>query len=315
MSGRMDGTHGHAAAMGGSNEQRARVCHGGHARFRENAHVVAFQQRGEQGSRPRAPYARSIPRSRSRASASGDRTPRGSGARISRSRRRTCRACGCGGARRREPRRPAACLPKAKQAAGKGWPNAIRERRTLRREDRGKGDQGQAHEAGRILAAQARKQADAEPLALRAAGAVEGVLALEVAFDLDVGEAAKGHVGAHQALVAALEARIPDAQRGVEEHRMAAHVAQLGAGAIECPGLADGAAVKVGDLIRADNPGTGKLPRRGLGLGAGEADRGFARRLGPQRLLVDAGDQDSNGNPRRWSNSRRSTSRRQVRLN
>ena len=54
-------------------------------------------------------------------------------------------------------------------------------------QDRGERDQRQAHERRGILAAQAREQADAQSLALGAAGAIERVLALEVALDLGVG--------------------------------------------------------------------------------------------------------------------------------
>ena len=47
--------------------------------------------------------------------------------------------------------------------------------------------------------------------------------------------------------------------------------------------------IAVGDLVRADNPGAGKLARAGLGLHAGEPDGGLARRLRGQGTLVDLG--------------------------
>ena len=54
-------------------------------------------------------------------------------------------------------------------------------------------------------------------------------------------------------------------------------------------GLADGAAVQVGDLVGADDPRLGKLAGAGLGLEAREPDRGLARRLGAVGSLIDFG--------------------------
>src|SRR5687768_4537901 len=50
-------------------------------------------------------------------------------------------------------------------------------------QDGGQRDQRQPHERGRVVAAQAREQAHAQPFALGAAGAIERMLALEIALD------------------------------------------------------------------------------------------------------------------------------------
>src|SRR6187401_2560939 len=68
---------------------------------------------------------------------------------------------------------------------------------------------------------------------------------------------------------------------------MTAHGAQLAAGVIGGAGLPDMLAIQVGHLVGADDPGLWKALAAGLGLGAGEADRGFPWRLRGERGLVD----------------------------
>src|SRR5207237_7780270 len=117
--------------------------------------------------------------------------------------------------------------------------------------------------------------------------AIERGLARQVAVDLAVREPPECDVRGDQPLVAPFQARVPDAKRGMEEHRMAAHLAQLAARMLDSAGLADGASVEVRHLVRADHPGERKLAACRLGLGTREPNRGLPGRLTDPRSFVD----------------------------
>src|SRR5690606_4683129 len=118
------------------------------------------------------------------------------------------------------------------------------------------GDQRQAYQGGRVLAADGGEQADAQPLALEAAGAIVGLLGLEIAADLRLVQVAEDHLGEVAVFEAAFVAGTQQAEGGMEAQPSAGSGLQLGEGGLGIARLAQGLAVAFGHLVRADHPGT-----------------------------------------------------------
>src|SRR5690606_23875275 len=116
----------------------------------------------------------------------------------------------------------------------------------------GQRDQGQADQAGRVARFDRLEQGDAQAFALEAAGAVEGLLGIDVALDLVPGQGAEvdaGQVGGGEATAGALQA-----DAGVEMHHAPAHRGQLGDRRLAVAWLAQDAAIQFGGLVPADHP-------------------------------------------------------------
>jgi hypothetical protein len=80
-----------------------------------------------------------------------------------------------------------------------------------------------------------------------------------------------------------------------KDDRLAAHRAQLRRRAFVVAGLADAAALEVGDLVGADDDGVGVARRDRFGLREREPRCGLRRRLAYPRVLVDPGGLDIEG--------------------
>jgi 4-amino-4-deoxy-L-arabinose transferase-like glycosyltransferase len=153
----------------------------------------------------------------------------------------------------------------------------------------GQVDQRQADERGRVAGVDGFEQADAQAFALEAAGAIVGLLGVEVALDLGRVQAPEHDFGAIAEMEGAAGVLAQQAGGRMEHHAAARGGGQLVGGPFEAARLAQDLAVDLGDLVRADHPGLRRAPGDGLALGRGEALRERGRRLADVRGLVDIG--------------------------
>lgn len=146
--------------------------------------------------------------------------------------------------------------------------------------------QREADQARRIVRGDLLHEGDAELLDLRRAGAVEGLLTVDVGLDRLAGELPHLHQGA------ALDrfdevVRADDGERRREDDRLALHAFELGDRAFTGVGLAELLAVEVGDLVRADDHGVGAALLDFAGLEERKAQGRLAGRLARQARFVD----------------------------
>ena len=146
---------------------------------------------------------------------------------------------------------------------------------------------GRPINARRVVAVDPLEQHDAERLRTHGAGAVVGPLAQQVALDLVASERAEraGHIDEH--VPAAARGRIHERQRRMEHDRAARLRGELGHGHRVGFGLADGHAVAIGHLVRADDQRAGVPRRHGACLCLRQPDRGCRRRFAGPRRFVD----------------------------
>ena len=203
---------------------------------------------------------------------------------------------------------PRAARPRrATRAGGRGGPLPSRHVEAFGAQHRRERDQRQAHERRRIVAAQAREQADAQALALGAAGAVERVLALEVAIDLGVASRRR------KATSVVTRRSWRRSRRAFQTHSAVwkrtvwpLSVAQLGArasrGCRACRSARPSRSATWSEPIIQDWGSACRRPRPWRARGASRS-RAAARPAAA--LSSTSGDQDSNGRPRRSRSSRR----------
>ena len=159
----------------------------------------------------------------------------------------------------------------------------LRERRELRTEARagrarraqcaGEPDERQSDERGGVARFHRFEQGGAESLAAESAGTIERAVELDVTRDLVRGQRAESHRGAVDVLVAGARSLAQQDRRRVELDDAPALGRQLRAAARGVAGLAEDAALEVGDLVRADDPAPGVTRGDGLRLGPRQAQR------------------------------------------
>src|SRR5690606_15850189 len=126
-----------------------------------------------------------------------------------------------------------------------------------------------------------------EALGLEAAGAVEGLLAVDVAFDLAAAKLAEAHHGGVERR--GQRAAAGDCHGGAEGDRASRHTLQLGDRRLAATGFAQGDAVEVRDLVRTDYARARTERGHGPGLGLGKAQRQCGRGLARTWRLVHFG--------------------------